>query len=104
MRARLGNSFMRLRAAFTRERLFLGVGILGLCARAYLVRESRGTNDMPTWQGFGRAIHQHGLGYVYETDSYFNHPPLMGLLAGYCDKLAAATGVRFEVLFKAPCV
>jgi|HubBroStandDraft_6_1064221.scaffolds.fasta_scaffold50829_2 hypothetical protein len=95
---------MRLRAAFTRERLFLGVGILGLCARAYLVRESRGTNDMPTWQGFGRAIHQHGLGYVYETDSYFNHPPLMGLLAGYCDKLAAATGVRFEVLFKAPCV
>jgi hypothetical protein len=82
--------------------LLLFVGVLGLCARAYVVTKSRGCNDMGTWQTFAQEVRQHGLGTTYETDAMFNHPPLMGLMAASLDRLAERTGVRFEVWFKVP--
>jgi len=82
----------------------LAIGVLGLAARLYVVHESVGCNDMTTWHDFARATNKLGLGYLYDNEPGFNHPPLMGLLAGFCEKVSLATGARFEVLFKAPSI
>jgi hypothetical protein len=82
--------------------ILLGVGLLGLLARIWVVKHSLGSNDMLTWWSFATEIDQHGLGFVYDNDPRFNHPPLMGLLGYLLHAAAAKTGVRFDVLFKTP--
>jgi hypothetical protein len=82
--------------------LLLGIALLGFVARAWLVNESLGTNDIVTWRTFATEIDVRGLGFVYDNNSNFNHPPLMGLLAQLLYVIAAKTGMRFDVLFKTP--
>jgi hypothetical protein len=86
------------------DHALLAIGVLGLSARLYVVHESIGCNDMNTWHDFARAVHRLGLGYLYDNEPGFNHPPLMGLMAGFFEKISLATGARFEYLFKAPSV
>ncbi len=88
----------------TREQILLAIGALGIAMRLYVVHVSVGCNDMKTWSAFGSEVHEQGLGYLYDNDPGFNHPPLMGLMAGFCTKISHETGVRFEELFKAPAV
>lgn len=90
--------------AVAREQVWLAVGVLGIAMRLYVVHASVGCNDVQMWNAFAREIHKHGLGYLYDNEAGFNHPPLMGLLAGFCMKLALLTGGRFEVFFKLPSV
>jgi hypothetical protein len=82
--------------------ILLGIGLLGLLARVWVVKHSLGSNDMLTWWSFATEIDQHGLAFAYDNDPRFNHPPLMGLLVSLLHALAAKTGVRFDVLFKTP--
>jgi Glycosyltransferase family 87 len=80
------------------------LGGLGLCARVVIAVATLGSNDMLTWKEFADQVERHGLGHVYDKNEHFNHPPLMGLLAGKLYALAGWTGLRFEVLFKLPLI
>ena len=82
--------------------ILLGVGLLGLLARIWVIQHSLGSNDMVTWRLFAADIDLYGLGFLYDNTQDFNHPPLMGLLAHLLYVMAATTGVRFDVLFKIP--
>jgi hypothetical protein len=82
--------------------VLIGVGLLGLYLRLYVVAHSLGSNDIVAWEGFGASISQQGLGRVYDRHELFNHPPLMGLLGAALYQLAEATELRFAVLFKIP--
>jgi hypothetical protein len=86
----------------TLNHLFVAVGLLGFWARVAVARGSVGSNDMRTWTEFARLINTHGLGHVYDTEEGFNHPPLMGLMAAALAKASVATGIRPDLLFKAP--
>jgi hypothetical protein len=96
----------RLRAIYERAKhptlsdAIVGLGILGLVARYVIASRSIGSNDMLGWMAFGEEIRRAGLGHAYDTDTMFNHPPLMGLLAGKLYALSSYTGMRFELLFK----
>jgi hypothetical protein len=81
---------------------WLALGLVGLIARAYVIKHSLGCNDMTTWVDFAHLVHDHGLGYAYENEPTFNHPPLMGLMASSLLALSTRTGVRYEVLFRIP--
>jgi hypothetical protein len=84
--------------------LFL-VGVAGLMARVFLVGISVGSNDMLTWRSFARRTAEHGLGWMYDSVSLFNHPPLMGLFASLAHRLSEQSeALRFDWLFKAPMV
>jgi hypothetical protein len=80
----------------------LALGVLGLLARVPLVLASIGSNDMPTWEAFASEINQTSIGHLYDTNTLFNHPPLMGLFASTAYSLAQWLGVPFAWLFKAP--
>jgi hypothetical protein len=84
--------------------LFL-VGVAGLMARVFLVGISVGSNDMLTWRSFARKTAEHGIGWMYDSVSLFNHPPLMGLFASAAHRLSEhSEALRFDWLFKAPMV
>ena len=83
---------------------WLLVGLLGIGARAMVAQASIGSNDMLTWAGFASEIANRGLGYLYDTNELFNHPPLVGLMAGKLFSLAVAAKLRFEILFKLPII
>lgn len=88
-----------------RRPLVLGlvfVGLLGLLGRLLLVLTSYGSNDMQTWYGFASRIHAQGVGALYDHEVMFNHPPIMGHLAGAAYAFHDSTGVPFEWLFKLP--
>src|SRR4051812_26258045 len=59
----------------------LAVGALGILTRLVVIAISNGSNDMQTWADFAEYINTHGLWQTYRDIHYFNHPPLMGLLA-----------------------
>jgi hypothetical protein len=80
----------------------LAVGALGILARLVVIAISNGSNDMQTWAEFAAHINKHGLWQTYRDIHDFNHPPLMGLLAGGLMKLGAALHVQFRVLWKLP--
>ena len=82
--------------------ILLGVGLLGLLARIWVMEVSLGSNDIITWRDFAIEIDLRGLGFLYDNHQDFNHPPLMGLLAQLLFVVATKTGVRFDVLFKTP--
>jgi len=82
--------------------VLIAVGLLGLLARFWLVTQSLGSNDIVFWKEFGAEIDLHRLGFTYDSDPRFNHPPLMALLVRLVYVAAVKTGMRFEVLFKTP--
>lgn len=85
----------------TPERLALGlIAVLGAGVRLWLASSSRGTNDIATWQKFADFVAQDGVIRGYQVVVGFNHPPLIAYVAMLVGRLAAATHVRFEVLFK----
>jgi hypothetical protein len=74
--------------------------VLGVVVRMLWMVRSRGTNDIATWQHWGEYVETLGVRRCYESIAGFNHPPLMGYLAMLVRRLALATHVRFELLFK----
>jgi len=82
--------------------VFLCVIVVGLFARIWIVEESLGSNDIVTWKRCVKEINRHGLGAVYDDDEVFNHPPLMAHVVRWLYVAATSSGVRFEVVFKAP--
>lgn len=77
---------------------------LGLAARLLLASLSVGSNDAEIWHFFGYVVREHGLVSTYRGMPAFNHPPLMGLMAGLASSLASASGLRFSLLFKLPVI
>ena len=75
---------------------------LALAVRLAIAATTVGSNDAVFWRIFADKIATHGLLHTYATDTWFNHPPLMGWLAAAVFRLHARTGLRFEVLFKLP--
>lgn len=88
-----------LRGAQVR-RLYYRVGALGFLLRVLLWQVSEGTNDIRTWARFAKSIELYGLGGTYRLDPFFNHPPLIGLLAFATRRLATTMGVSFGHCFK----
>jgi hypothetical protein len=78
----------------------LAVCALALAARAALSVISLGSNDIEIWRIFARQVTDNGVIRVYELNSWFNHPPLMGYYAAAALRLAEATGIRFSIVFK----
>lgn len=101
---RVGGS--RARSALTqRERYLLGALLaLALVVRGWILSQSIGSNDAPTWQEFAGSIAQHGLLQTYRDIDYFNHPPLMGWFSWLALRLSAFLHVEFSAVFKAPVI
>jgi len=79
------------------------VGVAGLLFRIVVARWSHGSNDINIWTHFAELIEtHHGLGWLYDNQVDFNHPPLIALLLTGLHKLAHARGWRFDFLFKLP--
>jgi hypothetical protein len=95
-----GQVLLRHERAFVR--VLLGLGVVALLSRIFLVVQSIGSNDMLTWRAFAVQISKTSIGQVYDTNTLFNHPPLMGLFASLCYSLSSWTHIPFDWLFKAP--
>jgi hypothetical protein len=67
----------------------------GILVRLVLSWVSIGTNDADTWSVFAWVVDNEGLRRLYEKAFYFNHPPLMGLLALLARRLSLRTGLQF---------
>jgi Gpi18-like mannosyltransferase len=81
----------------------LAVGVAGLVFRIVVARWSHGSNDINIWTHFAELIEtHHGLGWLYDNQVDFNHPPLIALFLTGLHKLAHAMGWRFDSLFKLP--
>ncbi len=80
----------------------LALAVAGIVARLVVIWASNGSNDMPTWTAFAQQLRDSGLWETYRSNSEFNHPPLMGLMARGLYALASALDVPFRVLFKLP--
>lgn len=77
---------------------------VALAVRVALAATTIGSNDIVFWRRFGDLVSTHGVLQAYALDSWFNHPPLMGLLAAALFRLAVRTGWSFELLFKLPSI
>lgn len=93
----------RLRRPGLAEALVV-LGIAGLCARIVIAYHSLGSNDIITWKIFGKEIWRRGIGAEYETNSYYNHPPAIGVAASWLYAFAGKIGARFEIIFKLPSI
>jgi hypothetical protein len=85
----------------------LGAGLVGVAVAGYLLRVvvwlcSEGSNDIRTWNLFAESVVEHGLARTYVLNSYFNHPPLMGLWGAAALKLSELSAVSFDRVFKLP--
>jgi hypothetical protein len=80
------------------------LGFLGIAMRGWVALRCYGSNDMSTWTGFAEEISRTSLGTQYDVDPFFNHPPLMGLMAAALHYVAGKIGERFDVLFKLPMI
>jgi hypothetical protein len=77
------------------------VGVAGLSFRLLVARWSHGSDDINTWASFCEMIEaHHGVGWLYDHEPYFNHPPLIALLATALHELSLAWSWRFDFLFK----
>jgi Glycosyltransferase family 87 len=83
-------------------RALLAAAAVGVLARVVVIAISSGSNDMATWAQFAEHINAKGLWQTYRDIEYFNHPPLMGLLAAGFMKLSVWLHVPFRVLWKLP--
>jgi len=61
-----------------KRRLLIAATAGGFLVRLALVAVSLGSNDIFTWEIFGRWIAQRGLFDLYQLNPTFNHPPLPG--------------------------
>jgi hypothetical protein len=68
------------------------------------VAASLGSNDIFTWEIFGRWIAQRGLFDLYAYNTTFNHPPLPGYYSAAAIALADWLHVPFPIVFKLPIV
>ena len=73
---------------------------LGVLLRVMLLFVTFGSNDIVTWERFGRQIADWGVLDEYQRGLRFNHPPLMGLWSRTAVWVADHTGIRFSVIFK----
>ena len=83
-------------------RALLALIVVGVLARVVVIDISRGSTDMKWWVDFSHYINKHGLWQTYRDIGYFNHPPLMGLLAAGLGKVASLLHVPFRILWKLP--
>lgn len=80
----------------------IAVGVAGILVRLVVIAISNGSNDMRTWTSFAAHINAQGLWQTYRDIHYFNHPPLMGLLAAWLMKLSIWLHVPFPFFWKLP--
>lgn len=85
-----------------RRTLFITAIALGLLLRVVVAWFSIGSNDAFFWLDFARSIQKDGLIHLYQTSSWFNHPPIPGLAAWLLNQLSEMTGLSFWFLFKLP--
>ena len=83
-------------------RALLALGAAGVLARLVVIAISNGSNDMLTWTSFAERINDKGLWQTYRDIAYFNHPPLMGLLAAGLLELSGWLHVPFRIFWKLP--
>ncbi len=87
-----------------RRRLLIAATVGGFLVRLALVAVSLGSNDIFTWEIFGRWIATRGLLDLYERNPTFNHPPLPGYYSAAVTGLADWLQVPFAIVFKLPIV
>src|SRR5882672_1896341 len=79
------------------------IGAAGLAFRIVVARWSHGSNDINLWNKFCEQFEaHHSLGWLYDNEPYFNHPPGMALVVIGLHKLSLAKDWRFDFLFKLP--
>jgi hypothetical protein len=74
---------------------------VALVVRCGISVASVGSNDIYLWRHFATQIEARGLMATYQEQSWFNHPPLSGLLQWGWLRLSEATGLRFSFFVKA---
>lgn len=74
--------------------------VLGVLLRVVLLFVTLGSNDIITWERYGRQIADWGLLAEYQKVRRFNHPPLIGLWGQTAVWIADHTAIRFSVVFK----
>jgi hypothetical protein len=74
--------------------------VLGILLRVVLLVVTSGSNDIITWERFGRDIATWGVLDEYRRTVRFNHPPLMGVWSRTAVWIADHTGIPFSVTFK----
>jgi len=84
------------------ERWLAGAVFFGIILRIVLILCSTGSNDMLFWTHFAEFLDQHGLWNTYLSISYFNHPPVMGLMAEWLHRFSEVSGIPFRIVFKIP--
>jgi hypothetical protein len=87
-----------------KRRLLIAATAGGFLVRLALVAVSLGSNDIFTWEIFGRWIAQRGLFDLYQLNPTFNHPPLPGYYSAAVFALAGWLHVPFAIVFKLPIV
>ena len=80
------------------NRIVLIAALVALVAKLYCAAMTVGTNDTVFFYGFGKLINQHGLAYVYEHVTIFNHTPLVGAYAALLQRIEPGTQVKMELL------
>jgi hypothetical protein len=85
-----------------REVAVLALACLGFLVRLLLAWISRGSNDAALWEGYAWIISHSSLWVLYEKETFFNHPPLMGGWAFLAFRLADLTWLTFPFLLKLP--
>jgi hypothetical protein len=75
---------------------------LGAALRVYLLVFTEGTFDVAIKLHHGNQVNRLGLLEYYRQAQVFNHPPLMGEWFAALARLAAATGIPFRLLLRAP--
>ena len=85
------------------------IALLAFLVRCVAAAVSSGTNDIRTWELFGSFAAQHGVSALYQNFTLsqtnfalFNHPPLMGVLAGAIYKISSLLKIPFSIAFKFP--
>jgi hypothetical protein len=87
-----------------KRRILIAATAGGFLVRLLLVAVSLGSNDIFTWETFGRWITQRGLFDLYEHNPTFNHPPIPGYYSAAVAGLADWLHVPFAIVFKFPVV
>lgn len=102
--ARTGATWINLRpSALSLEgdaALACVIGAFGIAIRCLLSDVSIGSNDIYTWEEFGRYASRESVLWMYDNLKGWNHPPLMGYLVAGAFQLSEFTGVRFPVVFR----
>jgi len=94
----------RFRNAGSAAYLALAIGTLGMVLRFLLSSASTGTNDIIIWERWAQHANHEGVLETYQNQPAFNHPPVMGYLAGRFLHVSVLTGLRFPVVFKLPAI